>query len=135
MSAPSKRSGLNRLRWRVAAFYRHRLGELSAEIAVRSELTEECLAQRLRLFSTGIGLPDLRCAAFNRGAQQIHRGHGGNAKGNEERRIVNVDLNFLIARIDRVVERQCQVEREDALVGVEIIVLRRLPSPTWTKVK
>lgn len=126
MSAPSKRSGLNRLRWRVAAFYRHRLGELSAEIAVRSELTEECLAQRLRLFSTGIGLPDLRCAAFNRGAQQIHRGHGGNAKGNEERRIVNVDLNFLIARIDRVVERQCQVEREDALVGVEIIVLRRL---------
>ena len=126
MSAPSKRSGLNRLRWRVAAFYRHRLGELSAEIAVRSELTEECLTQRLRLFvSFGIGLLDLRRAAFDGVARQFHRGFGGKSEGDEEGRIVDVDLDLLALRIKRLLEGQREVEREQALVVVERIVLRR----------
>src|SRR4029079_3614885 len=94
--------GLNKLRWRVAPFYRNRLGELGTEIAVRSELTEECLAQRFRIFvSFSIGLPNLRRAALNRGARQFHRGLCGKAKGNKERGIIDVALNLLLTLISR----------------------------------
>jgi hypothetical protein len=46
----------------------------------------------------------------------------------------------LAVRIDRLLERQREVEREQALVVVERIVLRRFERkivavPIWTKVK
>ena len=94
--APKGERGLNRSRWRVAAFYRHRLSELGAEIAIWSELAEECLAQRLRIFSSfGIGRLDLRGAARGRLSRQLHRRFGGKAEGDEERRVVDIDLNPL----------------------------------------
>ena len=91
----------------VAAFHHHRLRELRAEIAVRSQLTEKGFAQRLRiLLRFGIGLLDLGGAAFDRTAGQFHRRFGGEAEGDEEGRIVDVDLNLLAVRIDRLLERE-----------------------------
>src|SRR5215470_16150022 len=78
------------------------------------------------LFQLRYRASDLRRATFNRVARQFYRRLGGKAKGNKERRIIHVDSNLLVAHIERLVERQRQVKREDALVAVEPIVLRWL---------
>ena len=115
------------LGWGVAAFHHCRLGELGAKIAVRSELTEKGFAERLRVFLCfGVRPLDLRGAAFDAVTGQFHRRLGGKAEGDEEGWIVDVDPNLLAMRIKWLLERQPQVEREQALVVVERIVLGRL---------
>jgi hypothetical protein len=115
------------LGWGVAAFDHHRLRELRAKIAVGSQLTEKGLAQRFRIFLRfWVWLLDLRRAAFDGVARQFRRGFGGKSEGDEEGRIVDVDLDLLALRINRLLEGQREVEREQALVVVERIVLRRL---------
>src|SRR6478752_8892165 len=97
----------------VVAFDRHGLGELRAEIGIWPELTEKGLAQRLRIFLRfWVWLLDLRSAAFDGLARQFHRGFGGKSEGDEEGRIVDVDLDLLALRIKRLLEGQREVERE-----------------------
>src|SRR6476660_1478671 len=111
----------------VAAFHLHRLRELRAKIAVRSQLTKKGFAQRLRIFLRfGVRLLDLGGAALDRVARQFHRRFGGEAEGYEEGRVVDVDLNLLVVRIERLFEGKREMEREQALVVIQRIVLRRL---------
>src|SRR4029078_7993831 len=100
----------------VAAFDHHRLRELRAEIAVRPELTEKGLAQGLRvLLRFGVRLLDLGAAALDRGTGQFHPRFSGEAAGDEEGWIVHIDLNVLAARVERLLKRQREVQREQAL--------------------
>ena len=114
--------------------------ELGAKIAVRSELAEKGLAQSLGIFLCfGLRPFDLRGAAFDAVTGQFHRGFAGKAEGNKEGRIVHIDLNLLAMHVKRL-EWQRQVEREQALVVVERIVLGRLErkiaaAPICTNVK
>ena len=62
----------------VAAFDRHGLGELRAEIGIWLKLTEKGFAQRLRIFLRfWVRLLDLRGATLDRVAGQLHWGFGG----------------------------------------------------------
>ena len=97
----------------IVAFDRRRLRELRAEMAVWPELTEKRFAQRLRiLLRVWVRRLDLRYAALDVVAPQFYRRLGGEAEGDEEGRIVDVDLNLLVACIEWLVERQREVERE-----------------------
>jgi hypothetical protein len=111
----------------AAAFHHHRLSKLGSEIAVRPELTEKGFAQGFGVFfAAGVGLLDLRGTALGRVSRHFHRGLVGEAEGHEEGRIVDVDRHGLATRIERRHERQGEMQREQALVVVERIVLRRL---------
>src|SRR6478609_6643312 len=111
----------------VVAFDRHGLGELRAEIGVWPKLTEKGLAQRLSIFRRfWVWLLDLRGAASDRRARQFHRRLGGKAEGDEEGRVIDIHIHRLAVGILRLLERQREVEREQALVVVERIILRRL---------
>jgi len=109
----------------VVAFDRRRLRELRAEIAVWPELTEKGLAQRLRvLLRIWVRLLDLRRAAFDVVARQFHWHLGGEAEGDEEGGIVDVNVHRLLVSVDWLGERQREVKRKQPLVVVERIVLR-----------
>src|SRR5262245_57781285 len=97
----------------VVAFDRRRLRELCGEIAVRPELTEKGLAQRLRvLLRVWVRLLDLRGAALDRVAGQLHRRFGGEAEGNEEGGVVDIDIHHLLVGVEGLLERQREMECE-----------------------
>ena len=92
---------------RILALHRRGLGELRSEIRVRPELTEERFGQGLRVGrSLGIRQRDVSSAAFAVGAGKGDGLFGGEADGDEERRIIDIDLHRLAMRIDRLVERR-----------------------------
>src|SRR5262249_12712638 len=109
----------------IVAFDRRRLGELRAEIAIRPELTEKGFAQRLRiLLRVWIRFLDFRGAALDRVSGQFHGRLGGEAEGNEEGGIVDVNVHRLLVSVEWLLKRQREVKREQPLVVVERIVLR-----------
>src|SRR6188472_352773 len=97
---------------RILALHRRGLSELRSEIRVRPELAEEGFSQSLGVGrSLGIGQRDLGSAAFAVGAGERDRLLGGEAEGDKERRIIDIDLHRLAMRIDWLVERQGEMER------------------------
>jgi hypothetical protein len=89
------------------------LGELGAEIGIRPELAEESFAQVFDVFlCPGIWCFDLGATAFNRRASQFDWLVLVKAKGNIEGRIVYVDFDLLVARIDRLLQQQSEMKGE-----------------------
>jgi hypothetical protein len=91
------------------------------------KLAEERLGQGLGIRRRiGIGQRDVGAAAFSVGAGQCDRLLGGKAEGDEEGRIIDIDLHRLAVRIDRRLERQGEVQGEQGFVVVHPIVDGRL---------
>src|SRR6185437_8855059 len=101
---------------RVLAFDRRCLGKLRSEIGVRPELAEEGFSQGL-VVCRGVWVrqDDVGSAAFGVRAGQGDRLLGGKAESYVEGRVIDVDLHRLAVRIDRLVERQREVQRENVL--------------------
>src|SRR4029078_2985028 len=108
---------------RVLAFDRRCLGKLRSEIGVRPELAEEGFGQGL-VVGSGVWVrqDDVRSAAFVVRAGQGDRLLGGKAESYEEGGIIDIDLHRLAVRIDRLLERQREVQRENALVVIDAII-------------
>src|SRR5690242_508829 len=97
---------------RILALHVHRLGKLRSEIRVRSELSEEGFGQGLGVGSSlWIGNNDLGIAAFGIRPRERDGLLGGETKSNEEGRIVDIYRHRLAVRIDRLLQRQGEVER------------------------
>jgi hypothetical protein len=89
------------------------LGELRTEIAVRSELAEESFAEGFGVFlCRWIWLFDLGATALGGRASHLHWFVLGKAEGNIEGRIVYVDVDLLVARIDRRLQQQSEMKGE-----------------------
>src|ERR1039457_2892980 len=105
------------------AFDDRGLGELGAKIAVRTELAEKGFAQGLGvLLGLGVGLLDLGAAAWRWRTGDRHRALFGEAEGDKEGGVVHSDTDLLARRVERLGERQREMQGEQALVVVEPIV-------------
>src|SRR5665811_2604907 len=83
------------------AFYHHGLGKLRAVIRPRAKLAEKGFAQRLGGLRTfRVRRIDIRRAAHSRRARNLHRRLLGKSEGHEEGRIVDVDGDGLVTRIE-----------------------------------
>src|SRR6185437_2783856 len=82
-------------------------GELRAKILGRGERIEELLAEPLRLRDADILRSYYLELAAGRGVDQPHRGALGKSEIDENRRIVDFDLEMF--RLDRMLKRQREI--------------------------